>query len=202
MTIHQIWTVFKKYRPLLPLFFLAGYCLDAVITALKGSVNLNGDTIDYALTLKHYVAFGSILLNLFIYVTFRPLYKFSFALTILLGLLNVLTFSALEKSYSFFYKNLKISFQPPAFFAGLLAYFLHFTMVNESLIRFFTPKLTQKEKGEKLEARYAEDVLKFKEKYSGYPVEKWNEIVNQNGYLPAAKEAAKQLLLDHLKAKA
>ena len=95
------------------------------------------------LTIKHYIAFVAIAVNIVIYFFFKPLYKFTFTLTVVIGLFNLMTFSALETTQSFAFKTFKVSFQPSAFLAALLAYMINFKSVNKFIIDNLTkePKL-------------------------------------------------------------
>jgi hypothetical protein len=136
----------KRQLQILPLLLLTAYCIDAIFTAVRGTVIMAGISYDYELTTKHYIAFVAIAVNIVIYFFFRPLYKFTFILTVAIGLFNLMTFSALETTQRFAFKSLKVSFQPSAFFAGLLGYMINFKRLNKFIIDNLTnePKL-QKE---------------------------------------------------------
>ncbi|RZJ50133.1 MAG: hypothetical protein EOO44_16965 [Flavobacterium sp.] len=133
----------KRQIQLLPLLLLTIYCIDAIFTAVRGTVVMAGITYNYELTIKHYIAFVAIVINIITYFFFRPLYKFTFILTVAIGLFNLMTFSALETTQSFAFKSFKLSFQPSAFLAGLLAYMINFKSVNKFIIDNLTnePKL-------------------------------------------------------------
>ncbi len=153
-----------------------------------------GDTYNFELTTKHYIAFSAIGLNFLTYFFLRPFYKYTLGLTIAAGLFNLMTFSALETTQSFALGSLKISFQPSAFLAGLVAYITNFRKVNEfvfdNLRTAQTPEMQDKIGKEK----FQESVAKFKVKYDNYSVEMLTEIVTEKKYVPEAIEAAKQLL--------
>lgn len=153
-----------------------------------------GDTYNFELTTKHYIAFGAIGLNFFTYWLFRPFYKYILGLTIAGGLFNVMTFPALETTQSFALSSLKVSFQPSAFFAGLLAYIVNFTKVNEFIIDNLTTRRTPEQQDKMEKAIIQESVGKFKEKYASYSIEMLAEIVNEKKLVPEAIEAARQLL--------
>lgn len=173
---------------------LTAYCISAIVSAVRGSVVLAGNTYYFELTTKHYIAFGAIGLNFLTYFLFRPFYKYTLGLTITIGLFNLMTFPALETTQSFAFSKLKVSFQPSAFLAGLLAYIINFKRVNEFVIDNLTNKPTPEEQGKIEVARFQESVGKFKEKYGSYSVEMLREIVIEKKFVPEALEAAKQLL--------
>lgn len=153
-----------------------------------------GDTYTFELTTKHYAAFGAIGLNFVTYWLFRPYYKYTLGLTITGGLFNLMTFPAVETTQSFALSSLKVSFQPAAFLAGLLAYLVNFKRINEFVIDNLTTKQTREEQDKIEKARFQESVGKFKEKYGSYSVEMLKEIVVEKKFVPEALEAAKQLL--------
>lgn len=187
-------TTLKRQRQLLPLLLLTAYCMDAVFTAARGTVVLAGETYGFALTIKHYIAFGVIGANLLIFFLFRPFYKYAFGLTVAVGLFNLVTFSALVTTQSFSINSLKVSFQPSAFWAGLLAYIINFKRANKFVADNLTTKQTPEELEKNEKARFAEEVEKFREKYERHPPQILNEIVTANKYVPEAREAARQLL--------
>lgn len=194
MRKRQIWTTFRQQRQLLPLLMLAAYCINAVVAAVRGKVVLAGDTYDFELTIKHYIAFGAIGLNFVTYFLFHRFYQYTLGLTITVGLFNLMTFPALEMTRTFAFNSLKVSFQPSAFLAGLLFYIINFKRANEFALDVLTNKPTAQQQAKIDRARFQESVSKFKEKYSNYSVEMLTEIVNEKKFVPEALEAAKQLL--------
>jgi hypothetical protein len=194
MGIQQVLATFRRHRQLLPLLMLTAYSINAIVAAVRGTVVMAGDTYNFELTTKHYVAFGAIGLNFVTYWLFRPYYKYTLVLTITGGLFNLMTFPALETTQNFTLSSLKVSFQPSAFFAGLLAYLFNFKRINEFVIDNLTTKRTQEEQDKIEKARFQESVGKFKEKYGSYSVGMLREIVNEKKFVPEAIEAAKYLL--------
>lgn len=190
----QILATFRQHRQLLPLLVLTAYCVNAIVTAVRGTVVIAGDTYNFALTTKHYIAFGAIGLNFLTYWLFRPYYKYTLGLTITGGLFNLMTFPALEMTQSFALSSFKVSFQPSAFLAGLVAYIVNFKRVNEFIIDNLATNRTAEEQEKIEKARFQETVGEFKEKYSSYSVEMLTEIVIEEKFVPEALEAARQLL--------
>lgn len=185
---------FRQQRQLLPLLLLAAYCTNAIVAAVRETVVMAGDTYTFELTTKHYAAFGAIGLNFVTYWLFRPYYKYTLGLTITGGLFNFMTFPALETTQSFAFSSLKVSFQPAAFLAGLLAYLVNFKRINEFVIDNLTTKQTREEQDKMEKARFQESVGRFKEKYGSYSVDMLTEIVVQKKFIPEALEAARLLL--------
>lgn len=110
------------------------------------------------------------------------------------GLFNLMTFPALETTQSFAVSSLKVSFQPSAFFAGLLAYIVNFKRANKFVMDNLTTRQTPEQQDKIKKARIQESVGKFKEKYGSYSVEMLTEIVNEKKFVPEALEAARQLI--------
>jgi len=194
MTREKVLTAFKKQRPLIPILLLIAYCIGTLMTAAKGSVVLNGEIYDFILTTKHYLAFGAIGVNLLTYVCLRSFYKFTLGLTVLAGLFNLIIFSDLETTIGFTINKFEISFQPSAFFAGLIAYLINFRRINDFIIDHLTTTRTLEEQEKIDKTLFAEGVQKFKEKYENYSFDALTEIVNTNRFVPEAVEAARQLL--------
>jgi hypothetical protein len=151
-------------------------------------------TYEFALTTKHYIAFGAITINFLTYFLLRQFYKYVIGLTVVLGLFSLMTFSALTTTSSFGINSLKIGFQPSAFWAGLFTYIINFKRVNEFIFNNLATKRTPEARQTDDKQRFAEGVEKFKQKYDGYSVESLTEIITANKYIPEALEAARQLL--------
>ncbi len=194
MTRHKFLTTLKQQLQILPVLLLTIYCIDAIVTAMRGTVVMAGTTYDYELTIKHYIAFGAIGVNFFTYFFLRQFYKYTLVLTIVIGLFNLMTFSALQTKSIIGINSLKIGFQPSAFWAGLLAYIINFKRINEFILDNLVTKQTPEEQERIEKVRFAEEVEKFKGKYESYSAETLTEIVTANRYVPEALEAARQLL--------
>jgi len=198
-TKKDIWTIVKLQRQLLPLLLLTFFCLKAVAYAIKGSVVVENETYEFTLTVKHYLAFTSIAINLLTYFLFRQYYKYTLALTIIFGLFNFLNFSDFETTQSYSFNNLSVSFQPSPFLAGILAYFINFSKINYFVIDHLVTKKTPEERAKIETARFKESVEKFKERYKSYSTATLTEILNENKFTPEALEAARQLLKQYQK---
>ncbi|MFY7732087.1 MAG: hypothetical protein ACOVSR_01300 [Bacteroidia bacterium] len=194
MTRHKFLTTLKQQLQILPVLLLTIYCIDAIVTAMRGTVVMAGITYDYELTIKHFIAFGAIGVNFFTYFFLRQFYKYTLGLTIAIGLFNLMTFSALQTKSIIGINSLKIGFQPSAFWAGLLAYIINFKRINEFILDNLVTKQTPEEQERIEKVRFAEEVEKFKGKYKNYSAETLTEIITANKYVPEALEAARQLL--------
>ena len=194
MTRHKFLTTLKQQLQILPVLLLTIYCIDSIVTAMRGTVVMAGITYDYELTIKHYIAFGAIGVNFFTYFFLRQFYKYTLGLTIVIGLFNLMTFSALQTKSLIGINSLKIGFQPSAFWAGLLAYIINFKRINEFILDNLVTKQTPEEQERIEKVRFAEEVEKFKGKYKNYSAETLTEIITANKYVPEALEAARQLL--------
>ena len=194
MTRHKFLTTLKQQLQILPVLLLTIYCIDSIVTAMRGTVVMAGITYDYELTIKHFIAFGAIGVNFFTYFFLRQFYKYTLGLTIVIGLFNLMTFSALQTKSIIGINSLKIGFQPSAFWAGLLAYIINFKRINEFILDNLVTKQTPEEQERIEKVRFAEEVEKFKGKYKNYSAETLTEIITANKYVPEALEAARQLL--------
>jgi len=194
MNSKNLWENLKQQRQLLPVILLTYFCIKTIISAINGTVDISDKTYEFALTTKHYFAFTSIVINLLTYFLFRQFYKYTLALTILLGLFNIINFSDLETTQSFALNSLSVSFQPIAFLAGLLTYVINFSKINFWVIDHLVTKKTPEERAKIENARFKESVEKFKERYNSYSEATLTDILNENKLVPEAIEAARQLL--------
>ncbi len=195
MKKQQIQSAIKRNKQLLPLLVLMAFGIETLITAVRGTVVMGGETYDFSLNLKHYVGFAAIAANIIVYFLFRQFYKYSLPLTIAIGLFGLVGFSALQMKWNFgVIIGLPFGLQVAALLAGLVAYILNFHNVNQFLADQLTAKRTPQEEVLYKETKSAESILKFKERYDNYSTEKLNEIIAANKYVPEALEAARQLL--------
>jgi hypothetical protein len=194
MTKEKLFSVFKQHRQILPLLLLTGYCIDAVVTSIRGTVVMAGEAYDYELTTKHYIAFGVVAINFLIYFFLRQFYKYTLGLTVLVGLFNLIIFSALETTLGFSLNSLKVGFQPTAFLAGLLAYILNFKRVNSFIIDSIATERTPEEIEKNQQAIFDEETQKYKDLFAEFSNESLTEILTADKYVPAALAAARQIL--------
>lgn len=196
MTKQQTLAIIKNHRQLLPLFLLLAFCLDAFIAEVRGTVFIGGEVYDFTLTFKHYFTFVALGVNALIYFWFRPFYRYSLGITVALGLLNLLTFSAIEETRTISFNSLKLSFQPSAFWVGLFAYIINFKKVNNWILDYLANRQPSEEREKREKVRYAERVEKFKGKFENYSPENLKNIITSNNFVPDAQEAASQILIE------
>lgn len=182
---------FDLYKQLLPVLILAIYSILAVMTAIQGTVVIAGESYDYSLTIRHYLALAAVIVNVIGFFTLRRSYKYLLLATIVLGIFNYITFSTLETTRSFNIGGLRFGFQPSAFFAGLVAYVVNGEKVNKLIIDLFRSSPDDEEKNAK--ASWSDSVNKFKERYKNYSSEELDEILTEKKYVAEALEAARQL---------
>ena len=193
----QIFKVIKRHKQLLPLLVLTAYCIYVVIAAFRGTAVSLGEAYDFELQTKHYLAFGAVAINFLTYFFSRKFYVYTFGLTLVIAIFNLVLFSAFETTYNFRAAlnsiNLEIGFPPAVWLAALLAYIINFNRIN----KYFITNLFKKtpEEAERYEKElFVEQTEKFKERYKHHSTEDLNEIVTTNKLVPPAIEAAHQLL--------
>jgi hypothetical protein len=99
-----------------------------------------GMNYDFEFTWKHGVALGAVLINVACYFFLRQFYKYTLALTILVGLLGSITFPAIETKTAISIIGMKIQFQPSAWWAGFLTYIINVKRVHEFLFTVLARK--------------------------------------------------------------
>lgn len=184
---------FNNYKQLIPIIFLAFYCIDTISTAINGTVVILYKTEEFELAIQHYLAFGAVVINMYLFFFHKAFYKYGLILTILLGLFNILTFSPLRETFSL--KGLPIGFQPSALLAGLLAYGINFDRATKFILRTVRTNYTPEQIVKIEQKKFAEETQKFVSRYKAYSTESLHQIVRENEFVPAAIEAAKQLIL-------
>ena len=191
---------FSNYKQLIPNIFLAFYCLDTILTAIEGTIVMANEVYEFELTIQHYLAFVVLIINFLIFFFYKSFYKYSLLSTILLGLFNVITFSALKETVSL--KGLGIGFQPSAMLAGLLVYVVNFKRATKFILRTVRTNYTPEQIAKIEQKQFAEETRKFVIRYKKYSTESLHQIVRENAFVPAAIEAAKQLIIIREKKKA
>lgn len=187
--------IFHRHKQILPLLLLIGYSADAIATAIRGQVLMAGEIYDYKLTGRHELAIAVLAINVVVYFFFRKYYPYALGLTLAAGCFNLLVFSALRTDYRFGLGSLRTpSFQPAAMWAGLLAYLLNFNRANRFIRSQLFPKRTTDEIVRDHQASFKEETEKFINRYQNYSNEELENMIAENKFVPAAVEAARQLL--------
>ena len=95
--------IYKRHKQLIPTLILLAFCIQSIVNSIQGKVEISNGYYGFVLTSKHYGAFAFVIINILWYFTFRKSYKYILAITLLLGLLNIINFTPLE-STSWFWK--------------------------------------------------------------------------------------------------
>jgi len=123
--------LFQKYKMLIPILVLAGLCMFTVATFIRGTVDMNGFEYEFMLTVKHYGAFVSVMVNLVSFFVFRKYFKYIFILTLLLGLFSIINFTPLDTQWMLRAGSILIEIQPTAFLVGILTIVLNFKTIEK-----------------------------------------------------------------------
>ena len=158
---------------------------------------MNGENFDFELTTRHYGAFLAIIINWISYFFGRRLFKYVLTLTLLLGLINLINFTALLTMSFIAYDKHQLGLQPTIFWISILTYIINFKRANEILYKFFGPTPEQADKNAR--RRQTEQIDKFKDRYSKYSDEQLNIILTENKFVPDALQAVRQLLNERQK---
>lgn len=187
----------KRHKQLLPLLLLSVYAVIAVSDSIRGKTTFAGEEYEYGLEFQNYIGLGAIVSNFLVYFFLRRFYKYTLTITIAVGLFNLARFSALDQSISFGINGSKgIGLQPSALLATLLVYFVNFRRINRWIFHSIKEEPTLEETKQQEAEIFREETEIFKERYKNHSYEALVQIVAENRFVPAAIEAAKQLLVE------
>lgn len=186
----------NKYKQILPLLMLAIYCAGIIQTVISGVVEIEGEMYPYILDIRQYLGIAAVIVGFISFMFFRKYYKYVLILTLFMGIFNLIVFSAFISTQSFSFNSLTVSFQPSAFYATCLAALLNLRRLSNAVVsRFFSEKTNEEMKQDHSD-RHAEDVKRFKEMFKLRSKEELIEIIADQRFTPAAREAAEQLLTE------
>jgi hypothetical protein len=166
------------------------FCCVTILHVIQGTIEFNGNTYSFILTLKHYGGFLAVTISFVSFFFFRHYYKFILSGTLFLGLINLLNFSALNTTVGLTIGSIGVGFQPTSFLIILLTLVINIRRVNSVF------KLKPEHAVEFELRRRSEQIEKFKEQYSKLSSEQLNSVLIDNRYATEAKEAAQQLLIE------
>lgn len=189
-------TTFKEVRQLLPLLILAMFCANLVILAVVGKADSGGKIYDFSLTFWHFSAILLVAICFVFYFFYEKYLNYILGATILLGVFNLIGFSAFRISVGFFVNRLEVSFQPHAFCAGLIWFLLNVRTLIKSAFTGLQPAMNSVESGQVAYEGFNEAKEEFKERFVSYSDENLLEVIRDHRFVPAAKEAAVDLLSD------
>lgn len=175
--------LYQKYKALTPVLLLTIFGIWTIADSFMEIITL---------TPKQYGGVAAVTINLIAFFAFRPYYKYVLLLTLLLGLINLINFTPAVASISFGIGSAKLAIEPTSLFIGILAYLINFKRVNELFFQRFGTTPEQADKYQQQVA--AEQIEKYKKRYSDYSDELLNNILTENKYAPEALAAARQIL--------
>ncbi|MFD1470364.1 hypothetical protein ACFQ48_19205 [Hymenobacter caeli] len=177
-----------RYRQLLPLLLLVICCVSTIVTALKGTVELDGTAYAFALGPKHYGALAAVGAALISYFLAKKYYKYCFALTLLFGLFGIINFTAVQYNAGLAFGGLNIGLNLVILAVIFLTYLLNYGRINFLLFALIKPS------DEKTNRIQQEEIEEFKNKFSRKSTEDLTQIVIRRKLVPSAITAAQQLL--------
>lgn len=181
----------RLHKNLLPLLALAALCVYTVLVTLFGQVYHEGAYYNRAFDFRHYLAFAAVALNLVVYFRFRPWFKLPLIGMLLLGVLDFLSFTPDRFSIGFGVRDvLRISLQPLSLLVIGVYYLLNQAAAHRLLRQYVLPNPTPQQQA----AAYQEQVLQFKTTFARKSDESLRHSMNDAALVPAAREAARQLL--------
>jgi hypothetical protein len=185
---------YQKYKVLIPVIILTLYAILTILTSFRGTVEMGGESYDFELNAKHYGAFLAIIISWISFFKFRPLFKYVLALTLFLGLINLINFTALQRISFIAYDKHQLGLQPTIFWISIFTYIINFTRANEILYDIFGP--TPEQANKNAQTRQQEQIDKFKERYSKFSDDQLNVLLTENKFVPEALQAVRQLLTE------
>ncbi|WP_170061835.1 hypothetical protein [Hymenobacter chitinivorans] len=189
----------KARKTLLPLLVLAGVCWYTVIVTLFTQVLYEGTYYDRAFTFRHYLAFTAVALNVVLYFYYRPLYKFTVAGMLLLGIWNVICFTPDQLTAGIgMDDSCKLSLQPFSLLFAIAFYVPNRKTVHGFLRKYLFPAPSL----QRLAEYQRESIDKFKATFVRKSTESLSLMIQEKKMVPAAVQAAQELLLERKTAKA
>ncbi|MCE3226076.1 MAG: hypothetical protein K0S32_627 [Bacteroidetes bacterium] len=176
-------SIFHKYKGLLPLIVLLGFCINNVAIA---RLPLIAENTYVVLNYKHYLAIIFVIASLITFFTYRKLYKYFLLTTLVSGTFELINFVPNRASFS------NISFHITPVLVGLFTMLLYLERFKRK------PTDSSGQEFEKIDVNH-EAILKseienFKLKFKNHSAETLTEICSDKRYSLVAKEAAKQVL--------
>lgn len=177
---------YKNTIPVLVLLLLSFYSLfnTIIITDLIESTKY-----EIILIPKYYYGNALLFLNILCYVFQKKYYKYLLISTLLLGLINIISFTNFMIDGSISVNSLEIKFQPLSFLILMLIYFLNFKKCNKIVSKRIFEVIKRD-----IEDFKQEELNFFLNKFYKYPNESLEEIISSEKYVKEAKMAAKQIL--------
>ncbi|HET6225269.1 MAG TPA: hypothetical protein VFF27_03255 [Bacteroidia bacterium] len=179
---------YLKHKALLPTILLALLSANVFLTNW-----IQTRSTDYThLSNKHYFALVCAILCFSIYVLYRSVYKYVIAVTLLLGLFNIISFDIHGSAWSFRFGVLETPHLATYVMLVLLVTFF----INLKHFRKWEAerKVQTKEERQEQQTQLEEDKQKFMVKFNSKTEVELHAILTDNRYTAAAKEAASFIL--------
>ncbi|GAA4386008.1 hypothetical protein GCM10023186_30070 [Hymenobacter koreensis] len=170
-----------------------GLCIHAAAVIWFEEVYSQGEYFQRAFTYRHYLAFAAVALNLAVYFLNRRRFKFTLLGMLLLGLLDVLSFTPDRFSVGMGFGSVRAGIQPLSLLFILGFYLLNRRSSKRLLSRLRTQMLPPPSP-QKQAAYHHEQIARFKATYARYSDASLQEIVRRRAVVPDAHAAALQLL--------
>lgn len=177
--LHYI-TMLRRYKLLIPSLIL-------LCSALR--VFIPSDN-HYAISPQHYAGLLAAITCITVFFVFRKAYKYALNLTLTLGLVNILIFTPSSVTFSIYLSKINIGFQPFSLVLILLTILLILPQRSK-----MSPVVSEEATAMK-QNHLKEDREKFERLFSNKSPEELNQIITDDRYGTAAKEAAKHILND------
>lgn len=183
--------LFNTFRQLIPLLLLTILTIITLTIFVVGEFSNNADN-RFILTIKHYLGFTILIINYLVYFYSRKQFKIIIGVTLILGLFNLINFTASEISTYIGIGSLKIGCQPYFFLICFVTYISNRKAVNNLIGELFGP--TPEKAIQKQEKYETETIQRFIDKYQSYSNEQLENILTDKRYVSEALEASKRIL--------
>ena len=176
----------KRHKNFIPIILLALLSLWTIYRVLFVKFEFQGVLYDQEFSTSNYLAFGAVMINIFVYFFARKNFKYSVAITLALGLLSILEYgtSAVKLGVN------SLSFNGISFLVGLLYLALNYRRVRAKF-KVSEDQVDSLPDQEKIE--------KFKFKYRNDTDEELETLINDKRFVTEAQIAAKELLTERNK---
>jgi hypothetical protein len=158
--------------------------ISAILLIVSGGVTL---FTDYILNYKHYIGIGLIAMSLFLYFKNKKFYVYVFALTLVLGILNLI---------DVYYSNIIFGIGPikfnPIFLILMIVFFV---LNNEIMNEIFPEKELSDQDLATLQLKNEKQIKRFERKFESKTESELKNIADEkSGYVDEAKIASRNIL--------
>jgi hypothetical protein len=173
---------YKKYKKLIPLVIFTALALYTLASSIAGI---------YSINMRHYAAFLAAAVNWVVFFYRRPYYKYVLSITLILGLLNLLSFTFLStESITFHMGSVGLTFQPTSLIICIITVLTNLPKKEDVVVIASQNVSTHNQK------QLDEDIVKFKNIYENKSSDDLMQLIVDKRYTGAAIDAAKQILTE------